>query len=285
MLVTLGLIAAAALGCGDRATPAGGKGDGGDRARKVAAAWEGSEAARAWQQGYYPLGAAVQLPDGAFHTDADKRAYITQNFELRAPLPETPKKKGKIRWRDGGSLALPLTSARAAYDQVARGKNPGPALTVSGVRLGDMTMLTSRGAAKVPAWLFTVKGYGTPLKRVAVTPAKLPRPPVGPVRQQTAELGPLAGLDTITEDGRTLTLRAEHGACDDGPAVHMLQRKGSVVFSASVRGVDDGLCTSELRTEKVTLRLDRPVGDRILLDAFTGKPVPYDQQNHSASQR
>jgi hypothetical protein len=97
------------------------------------------------------------------------------------------------------------------------------------------------------------------------------------VRQQTAELGPLAGLDTIAEDGRTVTLRAEHGACDDGPAVDVLETAGSVVFSASVRGVSDGPCTSELRIEKVTVKLDRPVGDRMLLDAFTGRPVPHEQ--------
>ncbi|MFI6489934.1 hypothetical protein [Streptomyces sp. NPDC050564] len=284
LLVVLGLVAAAAVGCGDETTPGGGDkvrdGDtaaGSERARRVAAAWAGSEAARVWQRGYHPLGDAVQLPEGAFHNDADKRAYLTQNFELRGSLPDAPKKKGEIRWRDGSSLALPVTSARAAYEKLDRGGNSGPALTVTGARLGDMTLLTSRGAATVPAWHFTIKGYDTALKRVAVTPAKLPRPPIGPVRQQTAELGPLAGLDTIAEDGRTVTLRAEHGACDDGPAVDVLETAGSVVFSASVRGVSDGPCTSELRIEKVTVKLDRPVGDRMLLDAFTGRPVPHEQ--------
>ncbi|MFF3448287.1 hypothetical protein ACFYXJ_14275, partial [Streptomyces sp. NPDC002667] len=215
LLVTLGLVAVAAVGCGDHSASSGGHaGDLGshDRARRVAAAWEGSEAARVWREGYYPLGAAVQLPDGAFRDDADKRAYATQNFELRVPLPGAPVKRGRIRWGDGGSLTVPLVSARAAFEAFGRGRNSGPALTVTGVRFGDMTVATSRGAAAVPAWLFTVKGYDTPLRRVAVTPSDLPRSPIGAVRGRTAELGPLAGLEVIAGDGRTLTLRAEHGA-------------------------------------------------------------------------
>lgn len=286
LLVVVGLVAAAAVGCGKETAPGGGGDEGtradSKRARQVAAAWEGSEAARVWQQGYYPLGDAVQLPEGAFHNDADKRAYATQNFELRGSLPDAPQKKGKIRWRDGDSLAVPVTAARAAYEKLDRGGNPGPALTVTGARLGEMKLLTSRGTATVPAWHFTIKGYDTPLKRVAVTPSKLPRPPIGPVRQQTDELMPLDGLDLVAEDGRTLTLRAGHGSCDDGPAVDVLETGGSVVFSASIRGVSDGPCTDDMHIEKVTVKLDRPVGDRMLLDAFTGRPVPY-EPSHSTS--
>ncbi|WP_328663977.1 hypothetical protein [Streptomyces sp. NBC_00328] len=281
MLVTLGLVAAAAVGCGDDRAPAdnrAGNVDTAERARRVATAWEGSEAARVWRQGYYPLGDSVQLPDGAFHDDADKRAYATQNFRLRAPLPDTAKKQAKVRWRDGDSLTLPLASAREAYDKLARGSNSGPALTVTAARLGRMTVPTSRGTATVPAWLFTVKGYDTPLKRVAVTPSELPRSPIGPVPERTDELGPLVGLDTVARDGRTITLRAEHGACDDGPAVEVLEAEGGVVFSASIRGTSDGPCTSELRVKKVTVKLRHPVGDRILLDAFTGRPIPPRQE-------
>ncbi|MEY2242146.1 hypothetical protein AB8A21_04200 [Streptomyces sp. BF23-18] len=281
LLVTLGLAAATVVGCGDLSAPGGGHvrdDDTAERARRVAAAWEGSEVARAWQRDYYLLGDAVQLPGGAFHNDADKRAYATRNFDLRTPLPDAPKKPGRIRWTDGEALTLPLTSARAAYDKLDRGESPGPALTVTGARLGDMTVLTSRGKATVPAWLFTVKGYDTPLKHIAVTPPKLPRPPIGAVQQETDELVPLHGLNTVAQDGRTLTVLAKHGACDDGPAVDVLETEGSVVLSASIRGTSDGPCTSQSLAKKVTVRLRRPVGDRILLDAFTGRPVPPHRQ-------
>ncbi|MFF0399559.1 hypothetical protein ACFYSJ_27915 [Streptomyces sp. NPDC005248] len=75
---------------------------------------------------------------------------------------------------------------------------------------------------------------------------------------------------------------ANHGACDDGPAVDVLETGGTVVLSASVVGTKDGPCTSQLLAKEVTVKLDRPVGDRVLLDAFTGRPVPHEENGPSA---
>lgn len=86
---------------------------------------------------------------------------------------------------------------------------------------------------------------------------------------------PLDRLAEVADDGRSVTVVANHGSCDDGPAVAVLETDGSVVLSASVVGTKDGPCTSDLRAKNVTVELDRPLADRILLDAFTGRPVPY----------
>lgn len=280
-LVVTGLFVTAAVGvsgCGDKYGDASAHDPArtAERARQVSEAWTGSEAARVWREGYFPLGDPVRLPEGAFHNDADKQAYQRQNFEVRASLPGAPPKKGEIRWRGGGSLAVPVVSARAAYEKVGGGSSPGPRLVLTGARLGEMTIHTSRGSATVPAWHFTIKGYDTPLKRVAVVASKLPRPPVKPVRDLTSDLWELAGLDSVSRDGRTVVLRAHHGSCDDGPGVAVLESEDNVVFSAWFRNPSDGPCTKELRAKKVTVKLDRPVGDRMLLDAFTGRPVPYE---------
>ncbi|MFB7115500.1 hypothetical protein [Streptomyces sp. NPDC056291] len=246
------------------------------RARQVADAWDGSEAARAWRKGYYPIGEVVQLPEDAFHDAADKLAFGNQNFALRGQLPAAPRKNGRVKWESGGSLTLPLMEARQAYEAVARGGNDGPHLTVTGAKLGEMTLSTSRGPATVPAWLFTLDGYGTPLKRAAVRPLKPSTPPVEPVAEGPSDtLQPLSQLVGTARDGRSVTVIADHGACDDGPAVAVLETDGSVVLSASVVGANEGPCTKQLLHEKVTVKLDRPLGDRILLDAFTGRPVPY----------
>ncbi|MEU7385011.1 MULTISPECIES: hypothetical protein [unclassified Streptomyces] len=245
------------------------------RARQVADAWDGSEAARAWRKGYYPLGEQVQLPEDAFHDAADKQAYLNQNFALRGQLPATPRKNGRVKWESGGSLTLPLLEARQAYEAVARGGNDGPHLTVTGAKLGEMTLSTSRGPATVPAWLFTLDGYGTPLKRVAVRPLKPPAPPVEPITEGPSDaLQPLRQLVGTARDGRSVTVIADHGACDDGPAVAVLETDGSVVLSASVVGTKEGPCADLGLSETVTVKLDRPLGDRVLLDAFTGQPVP-----------
>ncbi|WP_328420423.1 hypothetical protein [Streptomyces sp. NBC_00443] len=275
LLTALGLLAA---GCGavtagsDDADPAP---ETRARAHEVAEAWDGSPAADAWRKGYYPMADAVQPPEDAFHNEDDKKAYDRQNFELRGDLPDSEQSEGKVTWRNGGSLTLPLMGAREAYKTVDRTDAPAPRLVVTGAKLGETTLVTSRGPATVPAWLFTVEGYDTPLKRVAVTPSKLPKPPIGPARDTATEgLWELNRLVEIAADGRSVTVLAHHGACDDGPAVDVLETDGSVVLSGYVVGMKDGPCASVLKAKKVTVELDSPLADRLLLDAFTGRPVP-----------
>ena len=261
-----------AVGCGSvKAVSHGGSSA---RARAVADAWHGSQAAEVWSKGYYPVGDVVQLPDGAFHTDAGKRAYTAQNFVLRTTLPDTPERNGVVKWDDGRSLTLPLMAARTAYDSVAPDSDDGPHLTVTGARLGETTVATSRGPATVPAWLFTLDGYDTPLKRLAVGPSKPPRPPIAPAAQSPSdELWPVQGLVGVGDDGRTVTVLAAHGACDDGPAVDVLETHDSIVLSASIVGTKDGPCTAQLLGTEKTVKLGRPLGRRVLLDAFTGGPM------------
>lgn len=277
LLAALALLAA---GCGTSASGAVGSDPAPDtrpRARQVAAAWDGSPAAEAWRKGYYPMADAVQLPRDAFHDDADKEAYLTRDFELRADLPDSPRKDVKVTWEGGASLTLPLMGAREAYETLDRGNGPTHSLTVTGVEFGETTLATSRGPATVPAWLFTLKGYDTPLKRVALTPSKLPKPPIGPAGDTADTLRDLHGLVDVAEDGRSVTVLATHGSCDDGPAVDVLETDGSVVLSGYVVGAEDGPCTAERRAAEVTVELDRPLDDRVLLDAATGRPVPHGQ--------
>jgi hypothetical protein len=294
LLVTLAFLTAGAgavTGCGsERAAGSGVQAPGTgqepraeSRARQVADAWDGSEAARQWRKGYYPMADAVQLPEGGLRDEADERAFTTQNFVLRGALPALPRKDGEVRWKSGASLTLPLMAAGKAYARVARGGNDGPHLTVTGVKPGEMTLATSRGPATVPAWLFTLEGYDTPLKRAAVRPPKLPESPIGPSRDVPAgTLVPLGRLVEVAGDVRSVTVLADHGSCDSGPAVHVRETRTRVVLSASVLGARKGPCTGETIRARVTVRLTRPLGDRILLDAHTGRLVPHEGP-HEAS--
>jgi hypothetical protein len=229
----------------------------------------------------------VQLPGRGLRDEADRHAYEIGNFDLRGELPAAPGRSGQVTWRNGRSLTTPLMDAEQAYRALDSADSPGPRLTVTGARLGDMTVVTSRGPATVPAWLFTLEGYDSPLKRAAVSPSRLPRPPIRPLGADVPVdvLAPLAGLREIVGDGRSVTVVAHHGSCDDGPVVEAHETSGSVVLSAAVTGVEDGPCTRELRGTRVTVKLDRPVGDRVLLDAFTGRPVPYTEQPAPAGSR
>ncbi|MEF9906423.1 hypothetical protein [Streptomyces sp. P9-A2] len=281
------LVALSATGLG-AVSGCGGEKEAGDpaevaatRARQVAAAWDGSPSADAWRAGYYPMGEAVQLPRGGLRSQADKRAYQAQNFVLQGTLSTTWPKDGQVAWANGEALTRPLAGAQETYETLARSQvNDIPHLTVTGAKLSEMTLYTSRGPATVPAWLFTLQNYATPLKRAAVSPSKLPPPPVKPAHDLPAgQLAPLGRLVRIAGDGRSVSVIAIHGACDDGPSVDVLETRGSVVLSASVKNPETGNCSAQAGEKQVTVKLNRSVGDRILLDAYTGRPVPYGQPN------
>lgn len=250
------------------------------RAHEVADAWQGSAAATAWSQGYHPMADAVQTPESGWLAEADERAYETKNFVLRGDLPTTATVPGKVEWGSGDTLSRPLMGAKKAYQSFALNRSEGPRLTVTGAKLGETTITTSRGTATVPAWLFTLEGYDTPLKRVAVTPSRLPTPPIGAAQQgSVGGLRRVARLAGTANDGRSITVKATHGACDDGPVVKVLETDESVVLYASIAGAQSGPCRTDMIEQSVKVELRKPLDDRILLDAFTGRPVPYGEPN------
>ncbi|WP_425837982.1 hypothetical protein [Streptomyces fractus] len=271
----MGLVTA--VGCGGEMVVGENRAALPERPRQVAGVWDGSSAAAAWRAGYHPTGEAVELPRGGLHGGADQRAYKEGNFRVRGALPGTGPKHGEVTWAAGESVTRPLVGAKEAYGGLAvpRGDRDGESqLTVTGVELGRMRLATSRGPASVPAWVFTLDGYASPLKRAAAVPSKTPRSPVGPAHDLPGF--PLDRLLKVSADGRSVTVVAMHGVCDDGPTVDVLETRDSVVLTASVTGRDrDRVCTAQGKLERVEVPLRKPLGDRVLLDAHSGRPVPY----------
>ncbi|MGW7082212.1 hypothetical protein ACWGH2_01760 [Streptomyces sp. NPDC054871] len=73
-----------------------------------------------------------------------------------------------------------------------------------------------------------------------------------------------------------MTVIALHGVCDDGSEVSVLETSGSAVLSAFVKDRKDaGDCTKQAKMQQVTVKLEHPLGDRVLLDAHTGRPILY----------
>ncbi|MFM9447668.1 hypothetical protein [Streptomyces acidiscabies] len=237
--------------------------DTGERAREVATAWNGSQAAASWQSGYHPTGDWVRYPKGA------ENATLT----LRTALPSPPSGPARVKWPDGRTLTRPLQPAATAYDILNRHAGYGPQLTVTSVKLGETTLPTSRGPATVPAWLFTVDGYNTPVSRAAVLPSKLPERPL------PGRAAPWTVSRLLSVRGSTVTVVVPHGSCDAGASVDALETPGSVVLTASVGDPEPGACIASLEMEPVTVRLAAPLGNRVLLDASTATPLPYDLPN------
>nr|WP_285562271.1 hypothetical protein [Streptomyces hygroscopicus] len=278
MLRSVSLFGAAALaavaGCGGHE----GAGDDGTasarRAARVAKGWDGSAAAAAWRAGYHPRGDVLQLPRGGLRSRAEEEALRDHAVVPRGALPGAGPENGRVTWAGGRSVTRPMVGAAESYDALAGGRVDGkPHLTVTGAKPGRMTVATSRGPAVVPAWLFSLEGYADPLTRAAVTASPLPRPPIGPGGGVPGQ--PLDRVVRIAVDGRSVTVIALDGVCDDGPVVTVLETAGSVVLSGAVENQEHGDCTKQARPRQVTVRLAQPVGDRVVLDAHTGRPIPY----------
>ncbi|MFD4118743.1 hypothetical protein ACFWSJ_35550 [Streptomyces niveus] len=143
-------------------------------------------------------------------------------------------------------------------------------------------------AALVPSWWFEVATAGDgPASTVARTavlpeylaggggtpPAEKPQAPESPEAPEAPDEKQGSPIETYTADGDTLSVRFTGGVCgeyslradESGPAV-----KVEVVDSAPKGGVCIAMAKSF--TEKVTL--DRPLGDRKVVDAVTGDAVP-----------
>ncbi|MFD4865599.1 hypothetical protein [Streptomyces sp. NPDC058412] len=267
-----------AVGCGaPQAEP-----DNRPRMKQVAAAWEGSAALKQWREGFHPLDRQQWKPPEGFHSERDQDAYAAQSFVLRTELPATPPPATAIRWPDGSgsgdgggtALTLPLQTAAETYRELDRGPDGEPALAVTDVRFGEIAVRTSRGPARVPAWLFTVDGYETPLARIAVAPQELPKAPVEPLDTFGEGTAPLLSY-TATPAAAELTVRAGHGSCDGGVAVDVLEGADTVVLAGRiVADAEPGTsCDAAMRTETVLVTLARPLGARLVIDAATGEPL------------
>ncbi|RBM22990.1 hypothetical protein DEH69_03480 [Streptomyces sp. PT12] len=245
----------------------------------VAAAWEGSDEARRWAEEFHPLDPVIQLPEGGLRDDSDALAFENGSVRALTSLPDEAA-EGSIRWEDGESGPVPLMSAADAFGEMDSGiadSSPGfHALEVTGVERGEMRLRTSRGPAQAPAWLFTLDGYDTPLRHAAVALPEPPAAPVGPVEdgEGGGGEGELRGLDALVptgEDGRDVSVMWLKGSCD-GRDLDVLETDASVVIAASVDAAPpDVVCTAEVRPVWQTVELERPLGERAPLDAYTGE--------------
>ncbi|GAA3740515.1 hypothetical protein [Micromonospora maritima] len=277
------------------------------RAQEVAARWRPDPR---WRTGYVPLQDATVLGGDPGFTAETKLAFDSGWYRDQIPMPTAVPPDGTIRFPDG-ELRVPLVSAADAYAQLDQGDpppcdgrpreprlgqpgwpepggptvEPGPddpvataaptpcvPLTVTAVRLGSAPVWTSRGAADVPAWLFTVEESAVPVARLAVAPRA-----VGTVGGGAADTGPLpAGLVAAQElravDGNRLDYVVGVGACDGAPTPLVLEGPDAVVIGGSVVATTD-VCTMQLVLKPVSVTLAAPLGDRAVLDVGTGAPL------------
>lgn len=288
-----------ATGCAGTGTPAG-PDVFHDRAAQVAAAWQASTgASRAWRTGFVPLDDLTLPPAQGFPNDDTKQAFAYGWYHSRIALPERMIARGRITFPDGSTMDVPMTSGHTAYAQLDKGDPPcagypsiappaaGPSgatgvaaphtcawLTVTTAHFGSARIRTSRGLATVPAWLFTVAELPAPIIRVAVAESAvstLPRPSLPPI-----DPGALAATQKVTgSHDRELSFTVGVGACEGDPAGVAYETADVVVVAATRTDVQHGKpCPDLLKLAPVTVTLAAPLGDRVVLDAVTGQPMP-----------
>ncbi|WP_431783712.1 hypothetical protein [Streptomyces chumphonensis] len=71
----------------------------------------------------------------------------------------------------------------------------------------------------------------------------------------------------------TLTVTVGYGACDADHGVHVAESDDLVVLGGWREEGTAETCTEQLLTEKVTVELDEPLGDRAVVDAATGETL------------
>ncbi|MER7460044.1 hypothetical protein [Micromonospora sp. NPDC126480] len=269
------------------------------RAAEIADSWRPGPQ---WREGYVPLQEPTVLVGDPDFNPATLTAFQAGWYRDQIPLPPARPADGTIRFPDG-TLAVPLVSAAEAYRQLDQGdpppckgrpKDPGtppPAqpsgpdgtvssdpqttcvpLTVTAVELGDVPVRTSRGEARVPAWIFTVDELSARVARLAVAPTA-----VGAAPEPSAPAAPapdtvVGAQDLRAVDGATLTVRLGIGACDTDVTPLVYERDDVVVVGGGVTR-STGVCTEQLVLEPVTVRLAAPLGDRPALDVLTGVPL------------
>jgi hypothetical protein len=269
------------------------------RAQQVADAWRANAAAGAWKTGFVPLEDLTVLTGEPGFTEQTKEAFGNGWFKSSIMFATVVPPKGRIRFADGSTLPVPVIPGGNAFAQLRTGDPPpcgafgsavpfatgGPIstndpngstghaastactpLTVTAARLGEVDLRTSRGEAKVPAWIFTVAELKADVARVAVAPdAITPVPSDAAIPPLPANSGLAGAYDLVKADGTTLTYNLGVGACDYDIQPVFAEFDDVVVVAGTLKA-SPGPCIDLLKLQPVTVTLARPIGGRVVLD-------------------
>ena len=254
-------------------------------AKQEATTWPQSPLGKVWQTGLVvPVADDLSSgPSGGFPSSETKIAFGNGNLVFTGPRPSGVP-AGVVTWPDGSSMKVPVLSETQAFTALKNntgGKCPScvtTTLAVTAAKPTTMQVPTSRGTASVPAWAFTLQGVSTPVIQAAL--------PAGSYvteyssRQPAEQLGPLgqgfvgAVAATPAAGGRTLTLMLEGSPCDTTWGGLVTEVGDVVVAGGWMHDAHPAApCAASLVGRTVTVRLAKPLGDRVVLDAATGLPT------------
>ncbi|MGH8791746.1 MAG: hypothetical protein ACRDXX_03770 [Stackebrandtia sp.] len=271
-----------------------------ERGKAVAEAWDDVDLDAEWTEDLVLLDQIATLPEGAELDEAQESGFNAGWYELDAELPdELPGDQAKI---DGDALDVDVYDAQTAYDQALAVGGEPPAdcprepvpdetadgagddddavghtavcgvLTVVGAEPATTQRWTSRGMAELPAWDFAVEGVEGSVTVVAFEPVQatqLPQVDIGEYDDAPEGTKSAERLESI--DDATVTFLLGVGACDTDPRPLAYEADDVVVVAGTAEYDGSEMCTDELVYEPVSVDLDAPLGDRMVVDGVFGR--------------
>jgi len=252
--------------------------------RQEAVAWARSPLAKAWRTGLVVLSLddLSAGPSGGFPSGQDK-ADVGNGDLVFTGLAPSRGPAAVVTWPDGSTMKVPVLSEPRTFGELTSSREcPACVTTPLDVTAATPTTLpvaTSRGIAKVPAWAFTLKGVSGPVIQAALPPGSYVTPGStgSPSRARLAAVGTEftgALSAAVSADGRTLTLQLFGGPCDATWGGLETEVDGAVVIGGWENDPNpDAPCSAVGIVLTTTVRLSAPLGDRVIIDAWTGQPA------------
>ncbi|MFD7222700.1 hypothetical protein ACFV9P_16965 [Streptomyces sp. NPDC059892] len=185
--------------------------------------------------------------------------------------PEGGKTSAGGKPSEGGKPSAPCTPGNA----------PAPEPMVVEKAVFGLAMLSVEGrGALVPSWLFEVVPGGAAMPytvtQPAIAPEFLAKPSTKPApgRPRPDEGTPGERVTSYSTAGRTLTLHFMGGVC--GTYTATADESGTAVkVRLTESSPEPGtVCVAMAKAQTAKVTLDRPLGDRRVVEATTGDPLP-----------
>ncbi len=236
---------------------------------------------------FVPVGGLTAIVGDLEPENGDlKPAVAAGHLFPEVALPVAPQRPGTIKWADGASRRVALVSADdvlAAHRQEGSDGCDGCApLPVTGARLVTMQVHTTTGEATVPAWEYTLKGTALRVRYAAVggsdvvTVTSPPWDPNNPQGGQAIE----AATTVKNSTHLTVSFTGAHGPasepCGEDYHAETIESDNAVIVILAIeprRGADNEVCNAMGYRRTESVRLDRPLGDRAVLEGRQGTPV------------
>jgi hypothetical protein len=261
-------------------------------AMQEAAAWPLSPLGQAWKTGLVIPSTAYLTEVGnprGFPSDAVREAFGNGNLVYTGPPPTRYGPAAVVRFlQPAASMKVPVLTEAQTFDALKNNTVVGRCpdcqttpLAVTNVQPNTLDVPTNRGHALVPAWSFIIPALDAAVDQAALPPGSYVTEM--PLRGPAEDLGPLGkafvGADeahVLTPDGRTLGMWLAGIPCRP-PATYgaLVAEVGDVVVIGGWIHDPQPVTDYCAASGYVTIRLAKPLGDRVILDAQTGVPAPY----------